>query len=642
MKIYLTAAFVLLFMVGYGQGYYTAKTAPAKSLKCYESARDHAYKGDYARAIKEAEKSLKKTPNFIDAMYLIADLEVVGKNYASAEEKFRKIISLAPDYKPKVFYTYGAMLRDVKRYDEAADMLDRYLSYPIRSESLKKKVMKLKADMEFAATATATPVPFNPENLGEQINSKHPDYWPSVSVDGNSFILTRNVLRNEDFFVSRKKDGEWQQAKNIGPPINTPMNEGAQTISADGRFFAFTVCNREGDYGKCDIYFSELKKGNWTTPRNIGSPINTGRWESQPSLSADGNTLYFVRATDHLSGDSDIYVSKRLDEDTWSNPEKLPSIINTEYVEEAPFVHPDGRSLYFISTGHPGMGGRDLYMATLMENGEWDLPINLGYPINTEGDEQGLVVDLAGELAYMTSDRPGGYGGLDIYSFELPQEVKPQPVTYVKGKVFDAGTKTPISGTVELNNLDYPSDKSRVLSDEKGEFLICLPAGENYAFSISKSGYLFHSENFKLDWDNTYLNPFELEIGLVKIPEPDKPASPATVSKPVILKNVFFETGSAELQDASILELSKLRDLLQENSSLRIRIHGHTDNVGSETDNQILSDKRAGAVKQFLIDNGIAPSRLESKGFGESQPIDSNESEEGRANNRRTEFIILN
>ncbi|MEM7104425.1 MAG: OmpA family protein [Bacteroidota bacterium] len=624
----------------FSQNYYTTKTAPEKAQKAYKESREYAFKGDLQNSRKAVEKALKIAPTFIEALYLLTDIDITDNNLDAAEAGFRKIIELAPDHRPKVFYSYGVFLWEADRFEEAVMQLTKFLTYPQKSESLQKRATRLLSNAEFAAIATKNPVAFAPKNMGPHINSLYPEYWPSMSVDGSSFIFTRNTKRNEDFFVSKKSDGIWEEARNIGPPINTPLNEGAQTISADGKYFAYTVCNRPGDFGKCDIYYSELVQEKWTMPQNIGAPINSPLWESQPSLSADGQTLFFVRGSDNRASDKDIWVSVRQEGNNWSKPEKLGTEVNTPLAEDAPFIHPDGQTLYFVSDGHPGMGKSDIYLSKKQPDGHWGKAVNIGYPINTKGEEPAIFIALDGKKAYFASDRKGGYGSLDLYEFDLPENARPEPVTFARAMVFDMDSKTPLIASVNLKSLADGQQVTLAETDENGIFLVCLPMGTDYALEVEKKGYLFHSENFALKGVNSLDNPYELEIGLVKIPEAEELTSKEEAT-PVVLKNVFFESGSADLKPESVFELTRLKELLDDYPEMNIQINGHTDNVGSEEDNLSLSENRAKAVTNFLVQAGIAQERLQFKGFGETIPVDTNDTPEGRANNRRTEFIVI-
>jgi outer membrane protein OmpA-like peptidoglycan-associated protein len=444
---------------------------------------------------------------------------------------------------------------------------------------------------------------------------------------------------HEDFFRSQKSNGIWQKGEPI-TAINTMENEGSQAISADGKLLIFTACNRPGSLGGCDLYYSEMINGEMSPVQNLGAPINSGLLETQPSLSADGKTLYFVRAARGWKGDSDIWVSHRLDDGTWGEPQNLGETINSKKQEQCPFIHPDGQTLYFMSEGHPGLGDFDLFFSRLNREGDWGEPENIGYPINSKKKDGPLSVSLDGKTAFIASDKEGGYGGMDIYSFPLYEAARPQPVTYVKAIVSDAVDRKKLSAHVEFVDLETGNVFISSVTDADGEFLITLPTGKDYALNVSKEKYLFYSENFALKNKATVDDPFELKIELNPVPE-NIITGAGDLSKPIILKNVFFETGSAALKKESLSELNRLKKLLEDNPAIHIQVNGHTDNIGSDDDNMKLSESRAKAVYDYLLNNQITADRLKYKGFGETMPIASNDTEEGRKENRRTEFILI-
>jgi outer membrane protein OmpA-like peptidoglycan-associated protein len=366
---------------------------------------------------------------------------------------------------------------------------------------------------------------------------------------------------------------------------------------------------------------------------NLGTDINSKTWETQPSFSADGKTLYYIRRVKEKNGNthSDIFVSELGEDGYWKSPNRLPDYINTQKNEESVFIHPDGQTLYFASNGHPGMGGLDIYITRRTENGEWGLPINIGYPINTFKNENSILISPDGKKAYFASDREGGFGGLDLYEFELPKSIQPQAVSYLAGKVIDAETRQPLGSKFELYNLENEALVVSSFSDqENGKFLVALPLAKNYALNVSKPGYLFHSENFTLK-EKREDKPYTKNIELKRI----------KVGEKVILKNIFYATSKFNLLDESKSELKKLVDFLTKNSAIKIELGGHTDNVGSVALNQELSNNRAKEVYQYLVSNGIKAGRLSYKGFGANEPVATNDTEEGRAQNRRTEFKVI-
>ncbi len=330
--------------------------------------------------------------------------------------------------------------------------------------------------------------------------------------------------------------------------------------------------------------------------------------------------------------DPNIYFSQINEAGEWSEPAKVPGFINTKGREESVFVHPDGQTLYFSSDGHPGMGGLDIFVSRLHQDGSWSKPVNLGYPVNTAANENSIQVTAQGDIALMASNREGGKGGLDLYSFELPENVRPRYVSYVEGFVFDSKTNAPLDGKLQLLNLSNGEIVAETYSNKSrdGYFLVCLPAGNDYALNVSANTYLFYSSNFSLR-DFTPTRPYRKDAPLQKL------AAGATI----VLENIFFKTNSSSLETESYIELTKLLELLVKNEAMRIRIEGHTDSDGEEPANLKLSQARALSVKTYLESKGIASTRIESEGYGETQPLESNATPEGKAKNRRTVFRVL-
>ncbi len=639
-----------------GGNYVTRKTAPEKLQKIYKKGMQLSRSSQKAKALKEFEKALKKEPKFIDAQIQWSAIHYDNKNYEVAEKGFEKALAIDALYKKKVTYMLAMAEMQMKKFDECIAHFEAYLASKPNNDVLEKNAKKNISNSRFMKFAYANPVPYEPKSLGKNINTNYPEYLPSLTADGERLIYTARIYGQEDFLMSTKKDGVWQKGVPLNG-INTELNEGAQSISADGKFLVFTACNRKDGYGSCDLYYSEVRDGRWTPPANIGTPINSRGWESQPSISADGKALYFTSNRKGGNGGRDIWVSYRQKDGKWGTPQNLGNVINSPYNDQSPFIHQDNQTLYFMSDGHPGMGGSDLFFARKKNNKEWFTPKNLGYPINTEASEGAMVLSLDGKTAYFASDiknvkagesvfEDGEKGGhTDLYSFELYAEARPQPVTYVQAYVFDSETKKKLSADVDFIDLNSGETYASSITDMDGEFLVVLPIGKNYALNISKEKYLFHSENFSLEKNTSLENPFLLKIGLQPIKE--KPAAtvataePEAVAPPIVLRNVLFETGKADLKPESTFELNKLLQLLQTNATLKIQINGHTDNVGSDENNMVLSTNRAKAVHDFLIKNGISASRLSYKGFGETKPIDSNNTDWGRQNNRRTEFVML-
>lgn len=622
--------------------YQTTQDISKKIKKKYREAFSSYNAFKYKEAIKQLDKIQKKAPRFVNAYLLEADCYLLLKDWEKAKVCFEQALEIAPDYKPISHYRLGQLAMQSATYVEAGQQLSLFLEKAPKNNKLRPAAERLLADARFRPQAMANPVPFQPQNMGPNINSHQREYFPSVTANEKKMVF--NVLigegrqAQEDLYQSFKVNGEWTPAKPL-PEVNTPENEGAQSISADGQYLVFTVCNRPGDFGSCDLYYCVWEGQGWSRPQNMGPNINTGNWESQPSLSANAQTLYFTRGGARNQGDKDLWMSYRNLDGSWGTPQPL-SELNTDYDETAPCIHPDGQTLYFSSEGYPGMGKKDLFISRKGEDGKWGKPLNLGYPINTEGIEEAIVVGLSGELAYLAAERAGGYGSLDLYSFELPEALRPKAVTYLEAHVFDAETKANLAqALVYLIDLEAQDTVCAIRTNAEGKFLLCLPLGQDYALHVKEKGYLFASEHFELSAANSRQTPYQLPLPLQALKA--NPSKTDTVA-PILLKNVFFATNSASLQPSSRAELEQLRSLLLEQPKMRIRLQGHTDNEGEQADNLALSQRRAEAVRQYLIERGIAADRLEAQGFGESRPIANNNTAEGRQANRRTEFLPLN
>jgi len=606
-------------------------TTDKDAIKLYVKANQDIDDNGYDEAITELASALQKDNKFVEAHYLIADVYRLKRMYAEAIPHFLAVIKYSPDYNTAVYLKLGEAELYTAAYAAAQPYLQKYLTFPTITEANRFYVHKLIADCTFSIKALQNPVPFKPVNMGPEINTAADEYMPVATADENVLIFTRKTNNNEDFYTSVKAGAKWQNATPLSSQINTSnYNEGSQSISQDGRYLFFTGCNRPDGLGRCDIYISQRKGDNWAKPFDLSPPINTAGWESQPSISADGRTLYFVSNRKGGYGGYDIWKSKLTDKG-WGTPENLGPNINTSFDEQSPFIHPDDSTLYFCSNGWPGLGNKDLFISRLSKDGKWQKPVNLGYPINSNGDENGLTITANGSYAFFASDNLSGYGGYDIYTFELPQAARPHMVTYVKGVIKDANTKQPLEAAVEIIDLqkDIPvyQDYSTATG---GDFLATLTTGKNYGLNISRDGYLFYSENFSLVGHEPE-KPFNISVIL----------EPIAVGSKVILKNIFFDTNRFDLKPESMAELQKLIDFMRLNPTIKIEISGHTDDVGNDAVNQTLSENRAKSVYQFLGAHGVNPARLLFKGYGKTQPLVPNTTDDNRALNRRTEFKII-
>jgi outer membrane protein OmpA-like peptidoglycan-associated protein len=602
-----------------------------------KSAKINFQQKKYENAIKVLNQAKKLDKYNIDIYFLYGEIYYELNKMDEIINLYTEASKEIGDKEPIIFLMLGNTQISNGDYVNAEINLNKYL---LNKNAEQRYLQHVKHDIEvckFAINAKNNPVPFNPENLGAGVNSKYDEYLPALNAEENTLVFTRKLpssidgSEQEDFYISNKNDKIWQNSKAIGNNVNTDNNEGAQSLSADGKYLFFTACNRPDGLGGCDIYLTKKgDNGSWTKPINIGEPINTEDWESQPSISPDSKTLYFTSNRKGGKGKLDIWKSTIGKDGKFGSPINLGDSVNTKDNEISPFIHVDNKTLYFSSDGKIGMGGFDLYKINKSSDSTWGSPLNLGYPINTNTDENSLIVNAQGNIAYYASNRENGYGGIDLYKFELYKEAQPQSVTYFKGKIFDEKTKLPLNAKFELIDLDNDTVLIEAYSNKKtGEFLICIPTDKNYMLNVNKEQYIFYSDNFLLKSEKQSKH-FIKDIPLSKIEKGNK----------LVLKNIFFDTDSYNLKEESKIELRKLINFLIDNQGINIEIGGHTDNVGNDVHNFELSENRAKTVKSYLVLNKISENRLTYKGYGETQPIATNETEEGKSQNRRTEFII--
>jgi len=608
-------------------------SANKKAQGSFDKAQAYLRNDQLKEAAEALDQTVKADPAFQYAFIQLGDIHRRLKAFAQAKSAYQQAINLNPEGDPRMFYGMAEACIFTGSYSEALENISRFLSnYKGKDPDFLKKAEEYRKDVEFAVSAIKSPLPYEPVNLGPDINSSYREYFPSLTADGLQMIFSRTVDGNEDFFTSLKKNGTWGKPAPLSDQINTSkFNEGAQSLSADGKYLFFTGCNRPDGLGRCDIYVSQKTAKGWGEPFNLGAPLNSVYWDAQPSVSPDGNTLYFVSNRPGGLGGYDIWKSTLKSDGYWDQPVNLGPEINTPGDEQTPFLHPDGHTLYFSSDGWPGMGNKDIFLSRLDNAGKWGEPVNLGYPINTFNEETGLIVSPEGTDAFFSSDLKGGYGDLDIYSFKMPETVRPVPIVYVKGTVKDKTSRQPLEADIRIINLNTKKTIYQDFTDAgDGSFLAVMPTGAAYAFNAAAAGYVFYSENYQLNSAGSREKPSILEIYLEKL----KPGSN------VIMKNIFFDTNAYQLLPYSESELDMLISLLKQNPGLRIEIQGHTDNVGKDEDNRKLSTMRARSVYEYLISRKILPDRLTYKGLGESVPVATNDTEAGRKLNRRTSFVV--
>lgn len=597
----------------------------------------------------------KSEPNYVGIYYnqaLIYIFSIKRKDLNKANKLLEDVISYCPDTFVDAYYHLAQIYYGKSRFDKAFQLATEYLNRKkfITNNLYYENAEKLAADASKKVELFGNPVAFNPEVV-KGISSVYNEYLVSLSPDGEIALYTRQqeipkhtlpytpeIGFAEKFFISTLgKDGEFDSGREMPYPFNRRQNEGSATLTIDNRELYYTVCEwvilpDKSRYYNCDLYFSKYEYGSWSDIERLPSNINKiDSWESQPSISSDGKILFFASDRKGGFGGVDIYYSIRNENGEWSDPINLGGTINTDGDEKSPFIHSDSQTLYFSSNGFNGLGGFDIYFSRLTPNGEWTKPQNIGYPINTEFDDLGFIVSTDGRYGYFSSDRLGlGPGGYDFYRFELPKEAQPQKVLFLKGEIVCKETQTPLSAKVELKNMETKKITLIPVDHETGKYVTVMPFKNDYLLTIKQTNYVYESIYISTE-DSVFQKPKRVDVQMQQIQE----------GQSYQLKNIFFEYDSDKLTKHSLFILDEFVEFLEENDNLHISIEGHTDNIGSAEYNQDLSTRRAKAVYDYLISKGIAAERLQYKGYGFSRPIASNETEDGRAKNRRTEFVII-
>jgi outer membrane protein OmpA-like peptidoglycan-associated protein/tetratricopeptide (TPR) repeat protein len=634
MKSIFTLLITTFSLAAFGQQYDPSRVHP-KAAALYEEAIEKASNDQFQEGIQLLRKSIGIDPVFMDAYLSIAGMFSEMKNYDSSIAFYEKALTLDTLYFRHYNLTYSINLAGAGKFEQALKTVDKFLSISVLNEKSRQSGLQRKKNYEFALQDLAkhrnNSYQYAPKNLGDEVNSAHAEYFPSLTFDGKTLVFTRRLNgTNEDLFSSSANGkSAWSNATPLAGDLNTRMNEGASTISQDGQWLIFTGCNFPNSQGSCDLFLSVLGPQGWSAPQNLGNDINSEFWESAPSLSPDKQELYFASRRLEGFGGSDLFVARRLSNGRFGPPQNLGPTINTAADESTPFMHADNETLYFTSNGLPGYGGDDLFKTKKTGVNRWSLPENLGFPINTIEDEGSLVIAADGKTAYYAGNRADTKGSIDLYSFELREDVRPAVALQIKGTVYDRKTGKKLPSLVELSDLALNLPACKVETDESGNYRITLAGNKPYAFNVSRKGYLFYSQRVEMP-----------AIKADTIPVIDIALQPLEPGASITLNNVLFESKSYNLLPESSSELDRVLQLLKENPALKIEVEGHTDNVGTETDNQKLSQARARAVLYYLSLKGIGLERMSSKGYGSTKPVADNKTEAGRSLNRRTELKV--
>ena len=613
-------------------------TKNKKAVELYTEADNFRVRGQYREALDLLNQAIEKDKNFSEAYFRQALIYKAVGNYPTSDEKYLKGLSLNTDPKKQkaYFLELGENYLLQGEYEKSLQFLDRYLESEILNKPKIEQASLWKRNVQYALRNRKTVSQFQPHQLTDTVNAFAMQYFPVLTADEQELIFTRRVGDGQDDdedLVSSRKDehGKWMKPVSISPNINSRLNEGTSTISADGRQLIFTSCIGRRGYGSCDL-FESWKIGNeWTKPVNLGPEVNSPAWESQPSLSSDGRMLFFVSDRRGGQGNKDIYISYKLDERKWTKAENLGNQVNTPYEEISPFIHANGRTLFFASNGKPGFGGYDIYRSE-RESGKWTEPVNFGFPVNNHEDQFSLFITADGQHGFYSLEDNQKTNSSKIFEITVPEELQLRyKSNYVKGIVRSKKTGLPLKARVELLNINKNELTSFVWSDSlTGEYLMVLTQGAEYGLYVSKTGYLFQSLNFNYEVQEN-LVPLALDVFL----------NPVEMGASGVLNNIFFDLNKYEIKEKSITELDKVIRFLNENPTIRVEISGHTDNVGAPAYNLQLSQKRAQSVATYLAAHGVEASRLIQKGYGAGKPLKPNDTEDNRQVNRRIEFRVV-
>ena len=592
-----------------------------------KKAKWYYSKSDLDNAQTFFVKAHRIDTNNIEALTYLFYITEYKKNWSWMSYISRRLKTL--DSKKTNFYALMelSLYLKMQKYEKAEACLRSIKASNYKFDDKENNKLKhLEQSLVFAKQAVANPVPFDPINMGENINTEYAEYLPCLTQDGNEIIYTRHLpishpfsSLHEDFFISKKKEGAWKKSVSLSRNINTTKNEGAPSIYEAGNILYFSSCNKADSKGLCDLYYTVSKGNYWTRPKNIHE-LNTEDWESQPSISFDGKTIYFVSNRPGGYGGKDIWAADKISEHKFGEPYNLGPSINTVFDEISPFIHADDNTLYFSSNGWPSIGSKDIFVSFRQADNAWSEPVNMGYPINSVNNDNSLFVDPGNKYAYFSSNRKGGYGKEDIYFFELTEQNRPKSTGWYSAVVVDKATK-------DLLDIEYSvwSEKTKRYTTEKsakGQISKSIMPGVKYMLSVQAKGYMYYSSNI----DSNTTSELKRVNDTIRL-------SPVDVQSTFTLKNIEFDFDSSVLKALSLRELDLFAAYLQKMPYVRIRIEGHTDLKGEAVYNQKLSEERAQSVKTYLLKQGIAEDRILTIGFGASKPLSSKEENQGR--NRR-------
>ncbi len=626
---------LVLFTAGYSLYAQLIMSNNNKALKFFEKGKKFQKQREFKNAIAKYDEAIQQDSAFAEAY------RMAGAAYTTLNLAIRAIpyyMELAVRY-PNAPRYMGSHLKlaeaefAVGNYQLALKHSEKYLSLKTKKDQYTEKAKYIKENCQYALSRMDKPLVFNPRPLPYPLNIFKQQYFPVLTADLKTLFFIKRDKDEEIYTSSRTEDGGWTAPVPIDSALISEYNEGTCTISADGRTLVFTSCMRKDGFGSCDLYLTKKLGNAWATPKNMGPRINSKAWDSQPALSADGRTLYYVSNRKGGIGKRDIWLAHFSDVGGWSNPTNLGRAINTTEDDISPFIHVNGQTLYFATNGRAGFGGFDIYFSEKsIEKKMWSKPQNFGFPINTHNDELAMFITADGAHGYYSHEVIGSNIESKLYQIDIPDEISIEyRSSFISGIISDSLTKEPLQANIVLYNLNSNLPASEIKSDIlTGEYLMVLTEGASYALFINAPNYLFKSYHFNLESD----------IGMGGI-SADIVLKPLKFGEKTTLNNVLFEHDSYALTKKSKSALIYVTDYLINHPDLNIEIAGFTDSVGTDKYNLILSENRAESVYNYLVTNGVDYERIAYHGYGSAYPIATNTNVFGRAKNRRIELIIL-
>ena len=626
-RIALVFFLTLSITVCLGQGDYVPTKVPAKFEKELAEAVLMANGGQAETAISMIEDMIDKYPTWTAARKELSKIYYELGQKQKAVDQLEAILAIDTTSQLPELYSLGRIYEGISEPERALACYDALLKKNPSDKALTDRATASKIALEKKRDLWKSNDVIQLQPFDSDINTPNHEFLGRWMLDGQTMVFTRRVFTQEDIFFASfdSTAGLWRIEEFT---FNSPQNEGAHALSPDGNYLIFSSDNRQDGLGSSDLYLSFKQNGQWTRPTNMGPAFNNAAWDGQPCFGLDGLTLFYASARPGGMGGRDIWYVYQLSAGKWSNPINAGPAINSAGDDESPFVHYDGQTMYFMRNSKEGLGGYDLYIARRGIDGKWQKAENMGSPINTGADEGALTVHPNGMTAIITRMTEDAKN--DLFEFELPEKFRSAPLQALTVTITDQGTAQPIRARIELFEIGE-SDTIRFSqwADNDGKISAVTRRNVSYGLMVSADGYIMYSANLEPDTSSRR----ELDIKMIPIANAQE--------KVIVLQNIFFETGSAELLPTSDPELNKLLWTLRKNTAMNIEIRGHTDNEGDDKSNQVLSEARAKAVYQYLLGRGIEAERLSFKGFGETQPVADNNTPEGRKQNRRTEFKVI-